>query len=538
MSPFFVACAFAFWLLFIWVLSVFVDFQWNYGHWMLFLTGVGALVLGWTYAKRRAKSKATQKSYPQRDDLEIKVAVKKKSDGVDHLGGSVKHPSLRGLSDEKFLRTRILRPNNKMHEAPASVPIPVPVPVPVPIPVPVPVPVPVHVPAPAPVPPPLGSEALTQTANNDVRVFQRRATNTQATEISQHPAFAAENGTESTPEKKPKKRTTKIFDPDHYLRHSGVPGFLYAVRNPFHQTGLYKLGYTTDSPEARMKMLNEQHGTASDVGRFELVHAVPVSDSFGAEKALFDVIADARVIEKREFFFENQDFLIRSLDAVCSFSAGSSNALTDFYELSLDRDSWAKLRPVRPPAIAVPLRSSPDGGWIFIARTMWHRDNIHRVSYSIKNPLKKLHELNTAQRNLTSQLGFYDLVACIAVDDLAGTWAALSSQLTKCRVPSSRVYYDAPLPILSQLLDDVQTYLRQPVQSMCDPEQTENLISVEKVKGLRSASWAAWSAPCPFCGIILRFKGIVGASQMVKCPECHQSMNCHQGSQAVSVRAP
>jgi hypothetical protein len=286
-----------------------------------------------------------------------------------------------------------------------------------------------------------------------------------------------------------------------------------------------------------VKLLNEQHGTASDVGRFELVHAVPVSDSFGAEKALFDVIADARVIEKREFFFENQDFLIRSLDAVRSFSAGSPNALTDFYELSLDRDSWAKLRPVRPPAIVVPPRSSPDGGWIFITRTMWHRDNIHRVSRSKKNPLVKLNELDAIQRRLTARLGFYDLVGCVAIDNLDDTWVALSPQLNKCKVPGSRVYFDAPLSVLNQLIDDAQTYIRHPVQSMCDPEQTENLISAEKVKGLRSASWAPWSAPCPFCGIILRFKGIVGASQMVKCPECHQSMDCHQGSQAVSVRA-
>lgn len=473
---------------------------------MLLFTGVGVLVSVWGYAKRRAKSKATQESYPQRDDLEIQVAVKKKSDGVDHLGGSVKHPSLRGLSDEKFLRTRILRPNDKMHETPA--------------------------PAPA-----LGRVALTQTANDDDRVFQRSATNIQATEIPQQPAVTAANGTESTPETKPKKRTTKVFDPDHYLRHSGVPGFLYVARNPFHQTGLHKLGYTTDSPEARVKMLNEQHGTASDVGRFELVHAVPVSDSYGAENALFDVIADARVIEKREFFFENQDFLIRSLDAVCSFSAGSSNALTDFYDLSLDRNSWEKLRPVRPPAIVVPPQSSPDGGWIFITRTIWHRDNIHRVSRSKNNPLAKLNELNATQRNLTSQLGFYDLAACIAVDDLDSTWTALLPQLTKCRVPSSRVYYDAPLSVLNQFINNVHTDIRQLVQAICAPEQTKNLISVEKVKGPRSASWAAWTAPCPFCGIILRFKGIVGASQMVKCPECHQSMNCHQGSQAVSIRA-
>ena len=223
---------------------------------------------------------------------------------------------------------------------------------------------------------------------------------------------------------------------------------------------------------------------------------------------------------------------------MCSFSAGSPNALTDFYEWSLDRNSWAKSRPVRPSAILIPPQISPDGGWIFITRTMWHRDNIHRVSQSKNNPLAKLSELNATQRNLTSQLGFYDLVACIAVDDLVGTWARLSPQLTKYRVPSSRVYYDAPLSILSQLLDDVHTAIRQPVKSIFSPEQTENLISVEKVKGAPSASWAAWAAPCPFCGITLRFKGVLGASQILKCPECHQSMNCHQGSQAVSVRAP
>jgi hypothetical protein len=507
MSPFFVACAFAFWLLFIWVLTIFVDLRWDYGHWMLLLTGIGVSVPVWSYAMRRTKSKTAQESCIQRDDLETQVAVKKKSDDVDHLGGSVNHPSLRSLTDEKFLRARIQRPNDKMHEAPAPVPA-------------------------------LGRMELTQTANDDVRVFQRPATNIQSTEIAQQPVVASDNATESTPETKPKKRTTKVFDRDHYLRHSGIPGFLYAARNPFHQTGLYKLGYTTDSPEARMKMLNEQHSAASDVGRFELVHAVPVSDSYGAEKALFDVIADARVIEKREFFFENQDFLIRGLDAVCSFSAGSYNALTDFYELSLDRNSWAKSRPVRPSAIVVPPRTSSDGGWIFITRTMWHRDNIHRVSRSKKNPLIKLNELDAIQRGLTARLGFYDLVGCVAVDNLDGTWAALSPQLTLRRVPGSRVYYDAPLSVLTQLINNVQTDIRQPVQSICNPEQTKNLISVEKVKGPRSASWAAWTAACPFCGIILRFKGIVGASQMVKCPECHQSMNCHQGSQAVSVRAP
>lgn len=503
------ACAFAFWLLFIWVLEVFVDLRWDYGLWMLFLTGAGVLVPVWSYAKRLAKSKATQESYPQHDDLEIQVAVKKKPDGVNHLSGSVKRPSFRSLSDEKFLSTRILRPNDKMREAPAAAALPL-----------------------------LSSVALTQTANDDDGVFQRPATNIQATEMSQHPAFTAANRTESTPVTKPNKKTTKVFDPNHYRRHSGVPGFLYAARNPFHQIGLHKLGYTTVSPEVRVKLLNEQHDKASDVGHFELVHAVPVSASYDAEQALFDVITDARVIEKREFFFQNQDFLIRSLDAVCSFSAGSPNALTDFYELSLDRDSWAKARPVRPAAIVVPPPSSPDGGWIFITRTIWHRDNIHRVSRSINNPLAKLNELNATQRNLTSQLGFYDLVACIAVDDLDGTWAALSPQLTKCRVPGSRVYFDAPLSVLSQLINNVHTAICQQVQLIRAPEQTENLISVEKVKGLRSASWAAWSAPCPFCGIILRFKGIVGASQMVKCPECHQSMNCHQGSQAVSVRAP
>ncbi|MEQ1536561.1 MAG: hypothetical protein ABL923_11870 [Burkholderiaceae bacterium] len=65
-------------------MTVFADFRWSYGHWMLFLIGVGIFVPVWMSAKRRAKSKVTQEPYLQLDDLEVQVAVKKKA-GVLNL---------------------------------------------------------------------------------------------------------------------------------------------------------------------------------------------------------------------------------------------------------------------------------------------------------------------------------------------------------------------------------------------------------------------------------------------------------------------
>ena len=58
------------------------------------------------------------------------------------------------------------------------------------------------------------------------------------------------------------------------MRHSGLPGFLYLARNDQHIGDLYKVGYTTQEPDARVAMLNEELSNAGDIGSFRLVHTV------------------------------------------------------------------------------------------------------------------------------------------------------------------------------------------------------------------------------------------------------------------------
>ncbi len=207
-----------------------------------------------------------------------------------------------------------------------------------------------------------------------------------------------------TPPRKPAKGPTparkraKAFDPAHYSRHTGVPGFLYIARNDCHQLGLYKMGYATVAPPERIKTLNQQHKRASDVGHFSLVFASPVSGSYDAEQALFDVIAAKRVVAKREYFFERSDFLIKALQAASIFNNGNPDALDDFMDWSLGQASWEKCRPAIRDSVPVPPKMKQTDEWIYVLQNTWHRDSIFRVGHTKNDPLIILAELNRKHR--------------------------------------------------------------------------------------------------------------------------------------------
>ena len=331
------------------------------------------------------------------------------------------------------------------------------------------------------------------------------------------------------------KRAKKVFDPEHYRRHAGVPGYLYMTRNSFYKDGLYKLGYTTLTPEARIASLNREHQQASDIGQFELVHSVKVTASYDAEQALFDVIAATRPVVKREFFYQSEGFLKRAMDATHAFSFGNTNSLTDFYEWSLHQEDWAKFRPEKPQSVDVPSNEKSTGGWIYVVRGEWHREHIYRISYSGKDPRKKLSEMDAVQRRLTCQIGFHTLTACVLVDELKSSWNALAPSLCKWRVPGSKLYYDAPLKELLQLIESVRVsepILLSPIQKSTN---TIGLISVQQVRGRVSSSWAAWSGSCPHCRLTLRFTGAIGSSDFVQCPVCEGVLRSTIGPQGVTI---
>jgi hypothetical protein len=338
----------------------------------------------------------------------------------------------------------------------------------------------------------------------------------QALQMSQ---YAARILTEADPPKSPAfnssesrrilRKRTKVFDPAHYQRHAGVPGFLYIARNDSYQVGLFKMGYTTaPSPDARIKSLNSQHAKASDVGNFSLIHSAPVKGSYDAEKALFDVIAKVageriRVVDKREFFFQRTDFLIRAVKAASAFNNDNPGALDEFLEWALGQDSWQRLAPAFSQPVDIPPRLLATDAWIYVFHNRWHRDSIFRVVVTKRSPLKALEKLNDVQRDLTCQIGFYALVSCIVVDDSRKLRTSISSSLRKYQIDESGDFFDIPFATLTALLTGTV-------------DETNRKEATASFKVPRSRS--GWM-DCPNCLSSIQLK----SKESPECPECHWS---------------
>lgn len=303
------------------------------------------------------------------------------------------------------------------------------------------------------------------------------------------------------------RKKAKVFDPAHYARHTGVPGFLYIARNDFYQVGLFKMGYTTaPSPEVRIKSLNSQHAKASDVGEFALIHTAPVKGSYDAEQALFDVIAKVegdpiRIVDKREFFFQRTDFLIRAVQAASAFNNDKPDALDEFLEWALGQDSWQRLAPAFEQPVEIPPRLLATDAWIYVARNRWHRDSIFRVVVTKRSPLKAMERLNELQRDLTCQIGFYTLVHCVVVDDSRKLRASISSKLRQYQVDGSADFFNIPFATLTALLTKTanETNRKKATASFIVPR-----------------SRSGWM-DCPNCLSSIQLKN----RESPECPECH-----------------
>lgn len=116
---------------------------------------------------------------------------------------------------------------------------------------------------------------------------------------------------------------------EHFRRHAFTPGWLYVARNELHAADLFKLGYTTISPQARIRTLNaEGQGVTTAIGRFQLVHSRAVPMSYTAEQEVFARLAQYRVTGAREFFRGSQALIIEAVDGVADEAAGLNSAQT------------------------------------------------------------------------------------------------------------------------------------------------------------------------------------------------------------------
>lgn len=338
-----------------------------------------------------------------------------------------------------------------------------------------------------------------------------------------------------------------LFDPEHYRRHAGVPGLLYMARNSFHVEGIYKLGYTTQTPELRVAQLNKEHRQTPDVGEFQLVHWAPVPAAYDAERALFDLLLADRPVAKREFFHHSEALLKRAIDATQALTLGDPDALDEFAMWRVgEPDVERRARPSHASILPVP---SPAGGWIYTAQCEWHRSDVFRVSYTSKDPLLALSELDARQRRLTCRIGFHTLVHCQAVGDLRASWKAVAERLEPWRVKTSRVFFEIELEQLAQEISAVARLMSVPAPAHApspDPsplvpaprrrQEVTGEVSVESVGGNIASSWAPWAKACLSCGAILRFVGSVGARDAVECPCCGVYMDCTVGARGAIVR--
>lgn len=123
---------------------------------------------------------------------------------------------------------------------------------------------------------------------------------------------------------------------DHFRRHAFTPGWLYVARNELHAVDLFKLGYTTINPQARIRSLNsEAQGMTTAIGRFQLVHSRAVPLSYTSEQEVFARLARFRVSSGREFFQGPQALIVAAVDAVADEAAGLSTAQIPKQQVSI-----------------------------------------------------------------------------------------------------------------------------------------------------------------------------------------------------------
>lgn len=377
-------------------------------------------------------------------------------------------------------------------------------------------------------------------------------------------------GTVGAKDRNTHRRRMFRLSAEHFRRHAGLPGFLYVARNSEHREGLYKVGYTTVGGAKRSNSLNLQLRIASDVGRFQLVFSVPAAAAYDAEQLVFEVLDGYRVVPGREFFLASETFLIECVSAVaaqCNDDFGLLNNLrTKVREQAGEAPSDA--RPEHPSA-DVPQLLNPAAGWVYIVRNDYHRTDTFRVGYSASDPARRIGRLNAIQRRMTSQIGFYRLVACQSVLEPKGSFVRLLKLIANRRIDPRRAFFNAPLAYLAEALAQVVTtdlatreqpgtdppewkskqHVDRPnpkrnIAGDCDTdlaivgtrnEDSAGNVFVQSVSGLISPSWAPWTAGCGRCGVVLRFTGAIGAASVVACPECGLAIVCRVGARAVVI---
>lgn len=331
----------------------------------------------------------------------------------------------------------------------------------------------------------------------------------------------------------PMRRETRLkLDASHYLRHMGVPGYIYVAHNDCHRRDLFKVGYTLQDPLNRIEQLNEQHAKASDVGAFSLVHAAAVAASYDTEQALFDSLAPWRVTLGREFFAVPVGPLCEALDAAARLDGGSLEPLAAVVATLDHPPEWLG-QAKHPKSVGAPPSQNREGGWVYICRNSCHRPSIRRLGFTHSDPISALAVLNAPQRLLTSQIGFYRLEVCVATRDPGAVLRRARTTLRQHLVHARRQFFDCDSVVIERAIRDAAAQVTPTTESAAEGQVSD--ITATELASSPHPSWAAWVAPCPTCGVLHRFTGKIGARTVLSCPACAAALSCGITSRGVSV---
>lgn len=299
---------------------------------------------------------------------------------------------------------------------------------------------------------------------------------------------------------------TRVIEFD---RHCGVAGLLYAAHNEFHRTDLFKLGYTTLTVDERMASLNLEHESRSHVGFFRPVHSVPVTDTYGCEQLMFDVLNDFRVTAGREYFLLSQEAIDQVMDSI---SNGSRNIAALRRYLPVPSTD---LKSIRRPVANAHLRPA-SGGSVYLLRNPCHREPLYRIGHTAGEPESQRNALNAAQRQHTSRVGFFNWAGWAATNQPRLTYELVLKETCRHR-PATRS------PYVSMAVDELTDLLAWAAKRTGRVEATAAAMNLDakplpRVEGERLTRMNF----CPACCSPVSASAPLEHIGRLRCPSCQE----------------
>lgn len=336
--------------------------------------------------------------------------------------------------------------------------------------------------------------------------------------------------------------------PDHFRRHAGIPGFLYAAKNSEHLPGLFKVGYTTLSPAQRLAELNREHLSLEAPGGYGLVASEVTVDTFNSEQLLFDMLSVRRLSPGREFFWATADELVMLLRRAAALAA-QGNWQVPANSLSATADARWNLEDSCNPT---PLALSPgQHGWLAVLRNPVYRMDLYRIIGGATDPLVRCRQLNDRISGCTAGVGYWHVVHQVAAAQPQLAFEVLKREISGHSLASGTNCYVAPLGRLVTAIQDVVQRIdmagpgpgpkrsvdraratgshgqaaNPPAQPAARPHSEipgvrgpDDVFTVAVMPAYVPREMRPWTIKCSGCQVNLALRAQIGAIGTVQCP--------------------